>query len=428
MTRFAAARRDAPRTLGVVDARCYAEPSPAIGLFVILASFLLHTFALAASPADFVRFPPGVTSQGLLELTEKGEVWFLPAHGRVPFRGVVATRAAGPCTKMEAAMLDVEGYKDRWPMKEVIVLERTPSRVRYRLKLDLAFAPLIEGEVEKKGGGRVLFRDPETDARSLWTLSDTGSGCLGTFSIAESKDSPAAFVAVARAVEESSGDSTNLAAAVASVRGYTKAESVKGGPSGGAAAEAALHAIADEGTAIRIERAPGRFPRFRLVRRVAAAPDRVLWAIRDRLRYPERTDVVDKVDDRGRTAKYRFGFFGGRATITNRVVEEGAVDAPGGLRVVETVQDGDVSSGGWTWIVKAIEGGTHVELLFDLDVVPGSSVLSAVAREDAGFAEGMALQIAGGLVGHVVGGKPVGRRPVVPVAAAETTPSAARAE
>ena len=375
--------------------------------------FVAAVLLVAAAAPDFVTFPPGASSQGLLELTRHGEVWFLPVHGRHPFRAVVATRAQGPCAALEAAMMDVEGYKARWPLEEVIVLQRTPTKVRYQLKVDITLAPLLAGEVERRGAGRIHFRDPDTDAQSLWTLVDATGVCHATFSIAEGAES-SSFVSVARAVEDTSGDSTNLAAAVASVRGYTKAEAVTGGPAPGAAGEAALQAIASEGTAIQMLRRGGATT-YRLVRRVQAPPERVLWSIRDRRRYPERSDAIDKVDDRGKTAAYRFGFFGGRAALTTAVVEQGDPAAAGGLRVVETVTDGDVKRGRWTWTVRSIDGGTHVELLFDLDIVPGSAVLSALAAEDAGFKEGVALQIAGDLMGRIVGGAPIGRR-TTPVA------------
>jgi hypothetical protein len=354
---------------------------------------LLLTTLLAAAPGDgFIRFPPGATTQGLLELTKSGELWFLPVQDRVPFRAALATRSAGRCADMEAAMMDVEGYQKRWPMKEVVILERTPERIRYELTLDLVMAPKIPGVVERIGPGKIRFSDPDTGSSSQWTMRDTGAGCLLNFVIADKAGAESSYVSVARAVEAGSSDTINMSGAIASVRGYTKAETVPGGPAIGEAGTSTWNALADEGTVIRFDRDPKRFARVHVARRVTTPPDRVLWAIRDRAHYAEKTDVIDKASERGGEADYRFGFFGGRVSIKTRVVEEGTIDAPTGVRIVENVTSGDVDQGTWTWTVQAVEGGTHVGLYFDMNIIPGSSILTALAREDPGFKEGMALR------------------------------------
>ena len=366
-------------------------------------------FLVAAAGADLVPLPPGVTTQGLLELTKQGEVWYLPVHDRLPFRAAVSTRAAGACAKMEAAMMDVEGYKDRWPMKKVTILERTPDRVRYELTLDLMMAPTVPGIVERLGPGRVRFSDPETGSQSQWRLVDNANGCAMTFSLKDQAGKEAGYVSVARAIESSTSDTINMSGAIASVRGYTKAESVPGGPALGEAGLAAWRAAADEGTILRYQRDPRRDVRVHGARRVQLPPDRVLWAIRNREGYAAKTDVIDKASARGADGAYKFGFFGGSVSLKTKIVEEGTIET--GLRIIEKVVAGDIEQGTWTWTVQAIEGGTHVELLMDMNIIPGSTILSALAREDPGFKDGMALHLTTQFLGRVVGGKAIGRRP-----------------
>jgi hypothetical protein len=340
----------------------------------------------------------------LLELAQHGEVMLLPAHESSPFNAVLVTRAKQACGAVADAMLDIEGWPSRFRVKEARVLERTATSVRYELDLALPMAPTVAGLIERPQPGRVVFNDVQTGAQFIWTLDDVGDGCFMRYSLLETPGKASGWVAVVRALEESAVDAANLAAAIGSARGFTKPERVGAviGPNG----DAAFRALAGHGTALRVKREGGSSPVV-IARRIIARPvDEVLWSIRDKRRWLDKIDFFARVTDRGRVADYTVAAFGGRVSWRTDVAEDGDA-AAGGLTIRETVAGGDLKTGSFHWLVRAVPGGTDVTLTWDLDVPAGSSVMTALASTDPIARESLALHMALALMGRVIGGKPL---------------------
>ena len=114
--------------------------------------------------------------------------------------------------------------------------------------------------------------------------------------------------------------------------------------------------------------------------------------------------------DRGRTAEYLLGGFGGRVHVHTTVTEEADEHL---LLVREEVTEGDLENGGWTWRARSVPGGTDVELTWNLDPVPGSRVLSTFASSDPVAHESLVLYWALSFFGDVVGGRLLPRSRVV---------------
>ena len=131
----------------------------------------------------------------------------------------------------------------------------------------------------------------------------------------------------------------------------------------------------------------------------------VAWAIRNKKGYAEKTPVVKKSVDAGKTAGYTIGGFGGRVSFTTNVADD--VDALGVLTVNETLSGGDLnaSNGCWRWRVAPVEGGVDVELAFKADFVAGSRILSTMAESDPIARESFMLHVALAFMSDIVGGK-----------------------
>src|ERR1051325_5325153 len=116
-----------------------------------------------ASPAR-AKVPADVPLSGLMELTKQGEVALLPAHESSPFNALVITKSKDNCAAVARDMMDVEGWKSKWSIKDVTVDERTPTSVRYSMQLDMMLVPRIPGFIEHPSADKVIFNDIETGA------------------------------------------------------------------------------------------------------------------------------------------------------------------------------------------------------------------------------------------------------------------------
>jgi hypothetical protein len=372
----------------------------------------LLALAPAAPPVARARVPADVPMSGLLELTREGEVALLPAHNQQPFNAILVTKSKDPCPKVAHDMMDIESWPSRWSIKDAVVLERTPTRVKYEIQLDIAIAPRIPGIIDHPDANRVIFNDIQTGAQFIWTLDPLGagggeSGCAMRYSLLETPGKASGWVAVVKALETSAVDAANFAAALSSSRGFAKPEQQRGQVT--QSGETAFASLAAHGTALRLVRAPKKFPVIVARRVVERSVDDVVWAIRDKRRYQEKIDVIRSVTDRGRTARYTVGAFGGRVGIATEVVESGDLRTPEGLTIRETVTGGDLDKGSWVWKIRPVPGGTDVELTWDVDVAEGSAVMRTLGRTDPVARESLAIHMALAFVGELVGGKPIGR-------------------
>lgn len=372
----------------------------------LLIPLLSLSTPAAPGPAR-ARVPADVPMSGILELTRQGEVALLPAHNKQPFNALVVTKSKDPCATVAHDMMDIESWPKRWNIKDAVVLERTPTRVKYEIQLDIAIAPRIPGVIEHPDASRVIFNDIQTGAQFIWTLEDVEGGCAMRYSLLETPGKASGWVAVVKALEASAVDAANFAAALSSSRGFARPEAQRGQLT--ASGESAFASLAAHGTALRLVRATGKFPVV-VARRVVQRPvDEIAWAIRDKRRYTDKIDVIDEVEDRGRTAGYEVGAFGGNVDFTTSVVETGDLHTPEGLTITETVVGGDIDRGTWVWQVRPVPGGTDVQLTWDVDIAEGSALMRTLARTDPVARESLAIHMALALVGELVGGKPMGR-------------------
>ena len=76
------------------------------------------------------------------------------------------------------------------------------------------------------------------------------------------------------------------------------------------------------------------------------------------------------------------------------------------LIVEETVTGGDLKpgAGSWRWRLAPVDGGVDVELVFAIDIVAGSRVMSAMADTDPIARESFMLHVALGFMADIVGG------------------------
>ncbi len=364
---------------------------------------------LAGAPPARAHVPGEVPLSGLLDLAREGEVALLPKPDTQPFNAIVITQSVEPCAAVAHEMLDVESWPSRWAIKDVEILERTPTSVTYSLQLDLMLAPRIPGRIDHPTPNKVIFNDVKTGAKFIWTLDDVAGGCAMRYSLLETPGKASGWVAAVKTLEPSVVDAANFAAALSSARGFAKPRPAA---RSSAAGKDAFAALADHGTAMRILRRPGPVPVV-VARRVVERPlDEVLWSIRDKHRYEDKIEVISRVKDGGRTSRYTVGAFGGRVTWDTSVVESGDAHTDDGLTIAERVTGGDLDAGagGWTWLVRPVPGGTDVELRWDLDITPGSHVMSTLADADPIARESMAIHMCLALMDELIGGKPLGQR------------------
>lgn len=357
-------------------------------------------------------------AQGLLDLTARGEVLFLPRHNASPFDGLIATRSSRSCSEIERTLMDVENYPKLWkPIKAVRVLRKTPKRVEYEFDVDIVLSPTIKGIVEHPTPGVVVFHDIETNGRFWYQLRSAPSGCQILYHLHQPKGHRSGFVKLITAIEKGAADSGELIGALTSLRGVVHVEDeLKGAPSMTNEALRAWDELASRGTVIRTIYEKGHHLRMVSKRRVDRPANEVLWAIRNRAKYSDRLDLVKKSNDRGRTVDYTFGYFGGRVSFTTQVNESGDVNGPNGLTIVEQITGGDVRDGHWRWTVRAVEGGTEVELFLDMDLAKGSIIMRNFAKQDPAMAYALPTQISLTMMSALVGGRSLPMPKEVPVA------------
>jgi hypothetical protein len=362
----------------------------------MIALTLALTAALAAAPSP-------LSSQGLMELTDNGEVLLLPRHQRQPFDGWVFTRSAESCDVVEAAMLDVDSWVKRFDnLKSSKATARTADTVDYQLELTVILGPTIYGHITRVSPGVLRFNDVETKAYSVYNLEAADDGtCLVRYRIVEERGKSSGWVSIMKGLEATAGDAGNFAAAISSARGFAKPEKVR--KVRGSAAEGARVSLAGQGTLVEIDRS-GKWPAYSLRRRVAMPFSDVSWAVRNKKGYADKTPVVKSAEDRGATVKYTFGGFGGRVSFSTSVTER--TEEGGVLVVEETVAGGDIGpgTGGWRWRLGPVDGGVDVELVFSADIVAGSRVMRTMAATDPIARESFMLYTALAMMADIVGG------------------------
>lgn len=376
-------------------------------MLLVLAAFLL-----LAGP-ERTRVPADVPLAGIMELTRQGEVGLLPRHNQQPFNALILTRSGGSCDAVAHKMMDVASWTKIWNVKDVEILESTPTRVSYSVQLDMILSPRIPGIIERPRPDTVIFNDPETGAQFIWTLEDTEGSCAMRYSLLEAPGQQSGWVAAINTLEQSAVDAANFGAGLSSARGFSL---VGGATPMSAGAESAFQALAAHGTAFRVVRSTKAI----VARRVVDRPvDEVLWALRDKRRWPDKVEVLAKVTDKGNTAAYTVSAFGGRVSWTTSVIETGDAHTAAGLTLTELVTGGDLQRGKWVWRVRPAPGGTDVELTWDMDISEGSAIMRALAHTDPIARESFSLHLALSFMGDVVGGRSVGRRALASSAAAE---------
>lgn len=358
---------------------------------------LALALALAATPSP-------ITSRGLVELADNGEVLLLPRHNRQPFDAWLFSRSADSCADVEANMFDVDSWSKRFDnIKASKASSRTAESVSYELELTVVLSPTIYGRITKVSPGVLRFNDVETKAYSVYQLESADDGtCLVRYRIVEERGKSSGWVAIMKSLEARAGDAGNYAAALSSARGFAKPEKARRVK--GSAAEAARVALAGQGTMIEIDRSKTH-PTYTLRRRVRTPFSDVAWAIRNKKGYSERCVVVKASEDRGQTARYTIGGFGGRVSFMTDATEH--EEAGGVLVIQEVAVGGDLKAGtgGWRWRLAPLEGGVDVELQFDVDLISGSRVMSAMADTDPIARESFMLHVALQFMADLVGGE-----------------------
>lgn len=382
-------------------------------------ALLLPLFLAAQSGSPLVStLPRSVPAKGLLELTARGEVVLLPRHNASPFDALMATRSARSCEQIERTLMDVNGYPELWkPIEAVRILKHTPKRVEYEFDVDIVLTPTIKGIVENPSPGVVVFHDVETGGRFWYQLRDVASGCQILYHLHQPKGERSGFVKLITAVEKGAADSGELIGALTSLRGVVHVEDeIKKAPVPTLEAQRAWDELASRGTVLRTLYERGHHLRMASKRRVARPVHEVLWAIRNRAHYDDKLDLVKDVEDQGRSVDYTFGYFGGRVSFTTQVTEEGDAEGPGGLTITERITSGDVDDGYWRWTVRAVDGGTEVDLFLDMDLAKGSVIMRNFAKQDPAMAYALPTQITLTMMSSLVGGRPLALPRQVPVA------------
>ncbi len=363
--------------------------------------------------------PRDVPTGGLLDLTTRGEVVFLPKHNTSPFDAFMATRSRRSCREIERTLMNVAGYPKLWSGIESVRIEKqTPTRVEYEFDVDVVLSPTMKGVVEHPSPGVVVFHDVETGGRFWYQLRDVASGCQMLYHLHQPKGAHSGFVNLILTVEKGAADSSEVIGALASLRGVVHVEDeIERVADTSAEAVRAWDALAAHGTVLRTQYEKGHHLRMTSKRRVSRAVSDILWSIRNRSHYDDKLDLVKKVKDHGRTVDYTFGYFGGRVRFKTAVTEEGDVAAPEGLRITERITGGDVDSGHWQWTVRAVDGGTEVDLFLDMDLAQGSLLMRNFAKQDPAMVYALPTQITLTMMAALVGGRPLPLKRELPVAA-----------
>lgn len=384
----------------------------------LLLPLLLATETPAPAASLVSTLPRSVPTQGLLDLTARGEVVLLPRHNSSPFDALMATRSSRSCAQIERTLMDVKGYPKLWkPIKAVRVLKETPKRVEYEFDVDIVLTPTIKGIVEHPSPGVVVFHDVETGGRFWYQLRSVASGCQILYHLHQPKGQRSGFVKLITAIEKGAADSGELIGALTSLRGVVHVEDeVKNPPAMTSDALRAWDELAARGTVLRTIYEKGHHLRMASKRRVSRPANEILWELRNRAHYNDKLDLVKRVRDRGRTVDYTFGYFGGRVRFSTEVTEEGDVNGPNGLTITERISGGDVSTGHWRWNVRAVEGGTEVDLFLDMDLAQGSIIMRNFAKQDPAMAYALPTQITLTMMSSLVGGRPLPLPKQAPVA------------
>ena len=359
----------------------------------MLTAFL---FSLAAAVS-----PPG--PQAHAALTANGEVLLLPRHQVQPFTAWVYSRSAKSCADVEKSILDLPNWPKQFDnVKSTKVVKIEGDTLHYEMELTVAFSPTIYGNITKIGPGQVRFGDEATKAYSVYTLNPAADGsCLMRYQIVEEKGKSSNWVGVLKSLESSSGDAGNFAAAVSSCRGFARPEKA---PRISVDIEAARSSLAAQGTLIEIDR-KAAYPTYTFRHRVKLDFKDVSWAVRHKKAYSEKTTVVKSSEDKGTTASYTIGGFGGRVSFTTNVTETTGAD--GTLVIDERVSGGDLKAGagGWRWQLKPVDGGVLVELAFNADIIAGSTVMRTMAATDPIARESFMLYVGLAFMSDIIGGQ-----------------------
>lgn len=368
---------------------------------------------------------PGLSAQGLAELTSNGEVLLLPRHHRSSFDGWIYTHSVESCAAIEAGMLDVENWPKRFPNVASVKPTRSGTAenptIAYEMQLTVTFSPTILGSVTRVAPRTLRYADGVTKAYSVYNLKDADDGsCAVQYRIVEEPGKSSGWVAVMKGLEATAGDAGNYAAGISSARGFAKPEQRQRSLRSHAGDDA-YTTLAGRGTVVVVDRR-GTLPTYSLRRRVEGTFSDVAWSIRNKKGYAEKSAAVKKASDRGTTATYTIGSFGGRVNVTTSVKD--SVDDSGVVVIDETVTGGDLAagSGGWRWTLTPVFGGVDVELVVNVDFVKGSRILTTMADADAIARESFMLHIALSLMGDLVPGKTLSLQPTT-IARETATPA-----
>jgi hypothetical protein len=310
---------------------------------------------------------------------------------------------------VEDLLWDIEGYPKLWPkLTDVNVLEKDDRHVKFEFRIDLTFSPVIKGQVERPAKGVIVFHDTRTGGKGWYQLRNAPGGCQILYHLSQPEGRYSEFVELAMKVERNLTDAGEIGGVLASLRGLSRPErDIAKATENTPAARQAWDELASRGTAVRTLHRKGRPAAVVTKRRIQRSPTSVLFSIRNRAEYARSLDVVKSVKERGRKVNWSIGYFGGRVRFTTDVTERGDVNAPGGLVITERVSGGDIDDGFWQWTVRAVDGGTEVELYVDANFPEGSMIMSRLAKGDELLAMSLQLQFGLALTGGVVGGSPL---------------------